>query len=398
MLTGKKILIGITGGIAAYKIPLLIRLLKKEGAEVKVIASSMALEFVTPLTLSTLSGHPIYTDFHNRENGEWNSHVDLGMWADLFLIAPVTANTMGKMVNGIADNLLLTTYLSVKCPVLFAPAMDLDMYKHPSTKANVKKLVEYGHYLIEPTEGELASGLCGEGRMEEPESVFEIIKDQLKKKVDLEGKKVLVSAGPTHEAIDPVRFIANRSTGLMGYSIAEELANRGAEVLLVSGPSKLKTKHQSIITKHVISANEMYRACVDSFAKVDIAIMTAAVADYKPALVSKSKIKKSVNISNLELVPTADILAELGKLKTDKQFLVGFALETDDEEINAKKKLNNKNLDFIVLNSLNDEGAGFGVPTNRITILEKSFKKTEYELKSKTEVARDIVNRIVESI
>lgn len=398
MLTGKKILIGITGGIAAYKIPLLIRLLKKEGAEVKVIASSMALEFVTPLTLSTLSGNPIYTEFHNRKNGEWNSHVDLGMWADLFLIAPVTANTMGKMVNGIADNLLLTTYLSVKCPVLFAPAMDLDMYQHPSTKANVKKLVEYGHYLIEPTEGELASGLCGEGRMEEPESVFKIIKDQLKKKVDLAGKKVLVSAGPTHEAIDPVRFIANRSSGLMGYSIAEELANRGAEVLLVSGPTKLSAKHQSIVTKQVVSANEMYCACVDSFANVDIAIMTAAVADYKPAVVSGSKIKKSENIMSLELVPTPDILAELGKLKTDKQFLVGFALETDDEEINAKKKLDNKNLDFIVLNSLNDEGAGFGVPTNRITILEKSLKKTEYELKSKTEVATDIVNRIVENI
>ena len=398
MLTGKKILIGITGGIAAYKVPLLIRLLKKAGAEVKVIATSMATEFVTPLTISTLSGNPLYTEFHDRKTGEWNSHVDIGMWADLFLIAPATANTMGKMVNGIADNLLLTTYLSAKCPVLFAPAMDLDMYKHPSTKTNVEKLLGYGHIIIEPTEGELASGLCGEGRMEEPEVVFEIIQDILKKKADLKGKKVLVSAGPTHEAIDPVRFISNRSSGLMGYSLAEELANRGAEVTLVSGPTNLSPKHHSIKRIEVVSADEMYKACINSFATVDIAVMCAAVADYKPAVTSDSKIKKSNSIPEIEFVPTPDILAELGRRKTKKQLLVGFALETDNEEFNAKKKLENKNLDFIVLNSLNDKGAGFGVSTNKITIIEKSFEKTEYELKSKPEVAKDIVNKIVEKI
>lgn len=396
MLTGKKILIGITGGIAAYKVPILIRLLKKAGAEVKVIATPMALEIVTPLTLSTLSGNPLYTKFHDRETGEWNSHVDLGMWPDLFLIAPATANTMGKMVNGIADNLLLTTYLSAKCPVLFAPAMDLDMYKHPSTKANVEKLIEYGHFIIEPTEGELASGLCGEGRMEEPEAIFEIILDQLKKKADFIGKRVLISAGPTHEAIDPVRFIGNRSSGLMGYSLAEELANRGAEVILVSGPTNLNPKHHSIKRYQVVSADEMYLACMNSFAKVDIAIMCAAVADYKPAVTSKSKIKKSDRIPQIELIPTPDILTELGKQKSPKQLLVGFALETDNEEFNAKKKLENKNLDFIVLNSLNDKGAGFGVSTNKITIIDKSLEKTEYELKSKPEVAKDIVNKIVE--
>ncbi len=398
MLSGKRVLIGITGGIAAYKIPLLIRLLKKAGAEVQVIATPMALEIVTPLTLATLSGNPLLTDFHDPETGEWNSHVDLGMWADVMLIAPATANTMGKMVNGIADNLLLTTYLSAKCPVLFAPAMDLDMYQHPSTKMNVEKLVSYGHTLIKPTAGELASGLCGEGRMEEPEVLFDIIKDTLKKKADLKGKKVLISAGPTHEAIDPVRFIGNRSSGQMGYALAEELASRGAEVQLVSGPTSLSVSHSEIIKTDVVSADEMYHECVDKFKDADIAIMCAAVADYTPKKVSESKIKKSKEIPEIELVPTKDILAALGESKNDQQVLIGFALETNNEEFNAQKKLQNKNLDFIVLNSLNDKGAGFGVTTNKVTIIHRSLEKKTYELKSKTAVAIDIVDALVELI
>lgn len=398
MLTGKKILIGITGGIAAYKIPLLVRLLKKAGAKVQILFSPMAHEFVTPLTLSTLSGNPILTDFHDPESGEWNSHVELGMWADLFLVAPVTASTMGKMVNGIADNLLVTTYLSAKCPVVLAPAMDLDMYKHPSTKENVSRLKAFGHTIIEPTEGELASGLCGEGRMEEPEELFRIILDILKKKAELENKTFLITAGPTYEAIDPVRFIGNHSSGLMGFSIAEELASRGAKVILISGPTHLHTEHPNIHLIRVISADEMYKASIEHFSDKDVAILSAAVADYKPAFISSQKIKKSSKAPEIKLVPTLDILAELGKRKTDKQLLVGFALETNNEIENAKKKLKNKKLDFIVLNSLNDKGAGFGHATNKITIIDSQLCIDTFDLKSKKEVAIDIVNKVVSLI
>jgi len=395
MLTGKKILIGITGGIAAYKIPILVRLLKKAGAEVQILFSPMAHEFVTPLTLSTLSGNPILTDFHNPETGEWNSHVELGMWADLFIVAPVTASTMGKMVNGIADNLLVTTYLSAKCPVVLAPAMDLDMYKHPSTKENVSRLKSFGHTIIEPTVGELASGLCGEGRMEEPEELFRIIHDLLKKKAELESKAVLITAGPTYEAIDPVRFIGNYSSGLMGYSLAKEAASRGAKVVLISGPTHLTIDHPNIHLIRVKSADEMYKVSVENFPNSDIAILSAAVADYKPAQIVSKKIKKSSETPEIKLIQTPDILAELGKRKTKNQLLVGFALETDNEIENAKKKLKNKNLDFIVLNSLNDKGAGFGHTTNKVTIIDKYQNMDVFELKSKNEVAVDIIQKVV---
>ena len=395
MLTGKKILIGITGGIAAYKIPYLVRLLKKAGAEVQILFSPMAHEFITPLTLSTLSGNPVLTDFHNQNTGEWNSHVELGMWADLFLIAPATASTMGKMVNGIADNLLVTTYLSAKCPVLLAPAMDLDMYKHPSTKTNVAKLKEHGHFIIEPKEGELASGLCGEGRMEEPDEILKIILDQLKKKADLVNKTVLITAGPTHEAIDPVRFIGNHSSGLMGFSLAHEMALRGAKIILISGPTHLNTDHPNIELIRVESAEEMYDASIENFSTSDVAIMSAAVADFKPLIVASKKIKKSTETPEIKLVPTPDILAELGKHKSNKQLLIGFALETDNELQNAEKKLKNKNLDFIVLNSLKDKGAGFKHSTNKVTIIDKHKKIDNFELKSKQEVAVDIVDKVV---
>ncbi len=396
MLTGKKILIGVTGGIAAYKIPLLVRLLKKAGAEVQVVMSQMSKEFVTPLTLSTVSGKPVLSEFSNKDTGEWNSHVELGMWADLFLIAPATASSMGKMVNGIADNLLITTYLSAKCPVLFAPAMDLDMYKHSSTTKNVKELVARGHVLLEPRKGELASGLCGEGRMQEPDQIMQVIIDQLKKKADLEGKSVLISAGPTYEAIDPVRFIGNHSSGKMGYALAHECANRGATVILVSGPTHLEITHPNIKRIDVITADEMYEACVSSFPKVDLAIMSAAVADFKPSNCAVNKIKKAESFNIINLTSTIDILQKLGELKTKDQLLVGFALETNDEVENAKKKLKNKNLDFIVLNSLQNKEAGFGKNTNQVSIIDNEDKVTDFEVKSKNEVAADIVNKIVE--
>jgi len=398
MLTGKNILIGVTGGIAAYKIPSLVRLLKKAGAEVQIVMSPMSKEFVTPLTLSTVSGRPVLSEFFHKDTGEWNSHVELGMWADLFLIAPATASSMGKMVNGIADNLLITTYLSAKCPVLFAPAMDLDMYKHPSTTKNVNELVARGHILLEPNHGELASGLCGEGRMQEPDQIMKIIVDQLKKKADLEGKSVLISAGPTYESIDPVRFLGNHSTGLMGNELAEECANRGANVTLVSGPSNLQISHPNIKKINVISADEMFNACIAAFPQTNIAIMAAAVADFKPKNVSSNKIKKSDTFNSIDLVPTKDILAKLGELKKKNQFLVGFALETNNEIENAKKKLKNKNLDFIVLNSLQNKEAGFGKKTNQVTIIDKAFNQVDYGPKTKKEVAADIVNKIKELI
>lgn len=396
MLNGKKILIGITGSIAAYKIPTLVRLLKKEGAEVQIIFTPFAREFVTPLTLSTLSERPVLSEFHDKESGEWNSHVNLGLWADLFLLAPLTANSLAKMANGIADNLLLTTYLSARCSVFFAPAMDLDMFQHTTTKKNIEILQSRGNILIQPTEGELASGLCGEGRMEEPGAILEIIRDHFKKKDHLKGKKVLVTAGPTYEAIDPVRFIGNYSSGLMGYALAREAAEAGAEVILVSGPVSLQAEHPSIYKISVVSAEEMHQACRNVYQDIDIAIMAAAVADYMPDQMAESKIKKGDKIPEITLKPTPDILSELGKTKRNHQTLIGFALETDNEIENAKKKLKNKNLDFIVLNSLKDKGAGFGTETNKITIIEKSGDQTDFGLKHKDQVARDIIQKAIE--
>jgi phosphopantothenoylcysteine decarboxylase/phosphopantothenate--cysteine ligase len=396
MLSGKKILIGITGSIAAYKIPLLVRLLKKAGAEVQVIMTPMAAEFVTPLTLSTLTGRPVLTDFFDKGDGSWHSHVELGMWADLYLVAPLSANTMGKMVAGIADNLLLTTVLSARCPLFFAPAMDLDMYRHPTTQDNVRRLLDYGYELIEPTKGELASGLKGFGRLEEPEVIFNKILAYFAKKQPLAGKKCLVTAGPTYELIDPVRFIGNFSSGLMGVEIAQALAQKGADVHLVLGPSPIQVDHPRIHVTHVITADEMYRACMAVFPETDIAVMAAAVADFKPEDTKNEKIKKSDGFSAITLKPTTDILKALGEMKHKGQLLVGFALETTDELANAEKKLREKNLDMVVLNSLNDPGAGFGHKTNKITLIDTRNQIRTFELKSKAEVADDITEAILD--
>ncbi len=396
MLSGKKILIGITGSIAAYKIPLLVRLLKKAGAEVQVIMTPMAAEFVTPLTLSTLTGRPVLTDFFDKGDGSWHSHVELGMWADLYLVAPLSANTMGKMVAGIADNLLLTTVLSARCPLFFAPAMDLDMYRHPTTQDNVRRLLDYGYELIEPTKGELASGLKGFGRLEEPEVIFNKILAYFAKKQPLAGKKCLVTAGPTYELIDPVRFIGNFSSGLMGVEIAQALAQKGADVHLVLGPSPIQVDHPRIHVTHVITADEMYRACMAVFPETDIAVMAAAVADFKPEDPKNEKIKKSDGFSAITLKPTTDILKALGEMKHKGQLLVGFALETTDELANAEKKLREKNLDMVVLNSLNDPGAGFGHKTNKITLIDTRNQIRTFELKSKAEVAEDITVAILD--
>ena len=394
MLKGKKIVIGITGSIAAYKIPLLIRLLKKEGAEVQVIMTPMAKDFVTPLTLSTLSERSVLTSFFKKEDGEWFSHVDLGLWADLLLIAPLSANTLAKMSSGVADNLLLTTILSARCPVLFAPAMDMDMYKHPTTTANIKRLQSFGYQLIEPVEGELASGLMGFGRLEEPEKIFKIIKEKLAPDNAFLGRKVLVTAGPTYEPIDPVRFIGNHSTGKMGIEIATAFVQNGAHVELVLGPSSIEVNHPLINVSKVSTAAEMYAISTRIFPDCELAILTAAVADFAPVNPSLEKIKKEARPDTIELQPTKDILAELGKMKTKDQLLIGFALETENEEPNALKKLRAKNLDMIILNSLKDEGAGFGHPTNKISILFKSGEKIDFPLKSKKEVADDILSAI----
>ncbi len=396
MLAGKKIIIGITGSIAAFKIPYLVRLLIKEGAEVQVILTPNARDFVTPLTLSTLSKLPALTFPFDQKDGTWNSHVDMGLWADLMLIAPASAATLSKMASGMADNLLVTTYLSAKCPVFVAPAMDLDMYKHPTTSENIEKLVNRGDKLIEPQTGELASGLTGAGRMEEPENIVEVLFAYFRKSESLSGKHFLISAGPTHEAIDPVRFIGNYSSGLMGYSLAEEAANRGAKVTLVSGPTDLKLSVSGIEKIDVISAREMYEAVSAKFIKADVTIMAAAVADFTPENVAPQKIKKSADKKEIHLKPTIDILATLGKQKSKNQVLVGFALETENELQNAGIKLDNKNLDLIVLNSLKDSGAGFGVSTNKITIIDKNRKVSNYHLKSKKEVAGDILDKISE--
>jgi phosphopantothenoylcysteine decarboxylase/phosphopantothenate--cysteine ligase len=394
MLKGKKILIGITGSIAAYKIPFLIRLLIKEGAEIKVLMTPSAKDFVTPLTLSTLTGHPVYSDFFEKDDGTWHSHVELGNWADALLLAPVSANTMGKIANGIADNLLTATYLAAKCPVFFAPAMDLDMYRHPSTGLNIQKLQSYDNILIHPDEGELASGLYGAGRLKDPEKIVEILTSFFKKKKDFTGKKILISAGPTYESIDPVRFIGNYSSGQMGYALAEEFASRGGDVSLVSGPVYLKTKHENITVTQVVSASEMYKACFEAFPESEIIIMAAAVADYTPQKTEKQKIKKESDVLLLKLKKTKDILKELGTVKRKNQILVGFALETKDELINAQKKLKNKNLDLIVLNSLNDKGAGFGQSTNKVTMIDKKGNTDNFSLKPKSEVASEIADKI----
>jgi len=396
MLKGKKILIGVTGSIAAYKIPFLVRLLKKEGAEVKVLVTEAAKDFVTPLTLSTLSENPVLSGFFDDSTGEWESHVDLGNWADVYLIAPVTATTLGKLANGIADNLLIATYLAAKCPVFFAPAMDLDMFHHPSTSENIRKLRAIGNILIEPKEGELASGLFGPGRMEEPEAIVERLSIFFNKKKDFAGRKILITAGPTYEAIDPVRFIGNHSSGKMGFAIAEVLADRGAQVILVAGPVNVGIQHKSIKRIDVTSAEEMYNVCMTEFLDTDIGILSAAVADFSPKEIAKEKIKKKTNSLSIDLKPTKDILAELGRIKKKKQFLVGFALETENEIENAEKKLKNKNLDFIVLNSLKEKGAGFGYDTNKITIIDKHLKVSPYELKPKQAVAIDIADMISE--
>jgi len=392
-LRGKHIIIGVTGSIAAYKSAMLVRLLVKEGAEVKVMMTSLAKKFITPLTMATLSRNPVLVDFFDPENGTWNSHIDLGLWADALLIAPATANTIAKMATGTADNLLLTTYLSARCPVYVAPAMDVDMFQHAATAQNLQTLQSRGVHIIEPTTGELASGLEGKGRMEEPENIVRYIANALKPG-DCTGKKVLVTAGPTYEPIDPVRFVGNHSSGRMGYALAEELAKRGAEVILVSGPTALQVKHPAIRRIDVQTADEMYRAAKEHFPNVDAAIMAAAVADFTPATVQQKKIKDKQGF-DLKLVPTKDIAAELGAVKRRDQVLAGFALETGNEMENAVKKLNSKNFDFIVLNSLNDAGAGFGCDTNKITIIDKDAHSECFELKLKEKVAEDIVNKII---
>ena len=399
ILSGKKVLLAISAGIAAYKTASLVRLFIKSGAEVKVIMTPASKDFITPLTLSTLSKNPVSSTFYDKEdeNEMWNNHVDLGLWADLMLIAPATANTMSKMANGTCDNLLLATYLSAKCPVYFAPAMDLDMYQHPSTKKSLEKLQSFGNLLIPATSGELASGLVGEGRMSEPEAIVSFIEKEMLSKLPLRGKRVLITAGPTYEAIDPVRFIGNHSSGKMGFEIAKSAANLGAEVVLISGPSSQQIQHSFINRINVTSAQEMYEAAHNAFANVDIAILSAAVADYKPKNVADQKIKKTDNSLEIQLTPTKDILASLGAIKK-QQFLVGFALETNNEIENAKGKLQRKNLDMIVLNSLQDKGAGFAKNTNKVTIIDADLNEKPFELKSKSEVAKDIMNEILQKI
>lgn len=397
MFEGKKIILGVCGSIAAYKSALLVRLLVKAGADVQVIMTKDATSFITPLTLATLSKKPVLVDYFTTETGEWNNHVELGLWADALIIAPVTANTLAKMANGFCDNLLLAVYLSAKCPVYFAPAMDLDMWKHPTTTQNVAKLQSYGNIMINPGTGELASGLHGEGRMAEPEEIIAFLSAQPKKKLPLSGKKILVTAGPTYEAIDPVRFIGNHSSGKMGFAIADEFAMMGADVTLITGPTAQASK-QRVNRIDVITAAEMLQACEANYINADVCVMSAAVADYKPVDPSPQKIKKQNSTLNIELKSTIDILKTLGEKKRDGQLLVGFALETNDEEQNAILKLKKKNLDFIVLNSLNDAGAGFKGNTNKITIIDHNLNKTTFDLKTKDEVARDICQKVAELI
>ncbi|MBT8245841.1 MAG: bifunctional phosphopantothenoylcysteine decarboxylase/phosphopantothenate--cysteine ligase CoaBC [Winogradskyella sp.] len=399
ILKDKNILLGVTAGIAAYKTAHLVRQFIKAGANIKVVMTPASKDFITPLTLSTLSKNPVYSSFTNEDddNALWNNHVELGLWADVFVIAPATANTLSKMVNGICDNLLLATYLSAKCPVYFAPAMDLDMYKHQSTKHSFKKLESYGNTMIPATSGELASGLVGEGRMAEPEDIVNFIEKDILSQLPLNGKKVLITAGPTYEALDPVRFIGNHSSGKMGFEIAKAAANLGAEVILVSGPTYQKVQYSLIDVKPVVSAQEMYDEVHKHYKSSDIAILSAAVADYRPKQVADKKIKKSDSTFTIELEKTKDILKSLGKQK-QHQFLVGFALETNNELEHAKRKLKSKNLNLIVLNSLRDKGAGFGGSTNKVTFITESNEVIENELKSKSEVARDLWQQILKLI
>lgn len=395
VLSGKKILIGVTAGIAAYKTASLVRLFIKAGAEVKVVMTPAAKDFVTPLTLATLSKNPVHSSFFDEEDesGVWNNHVDMGLWADLMLIAPATANTMSKMVMGNSDNLLLATYLSAKCPIYYAPAMDLDMYNHPSTKQSFKKLQQFGNIMIPAESGELASGLVGQGRMAEPENIIEYIEKDILGKLPLKGKKVLITAGPTYEAIDPVRFIGNHSSGRMGIELAKVAANLGADVNLVLGPSAIKISNKGIHVINVISAQQMYEAVVSLYKDCDIAIASAAVADYRPKKISDQKIKKKETEFSIELERTKDILKWMGVEKKE-QFLVGFALETENEEENAKNKLKNKNLDLIVLNSLNDKGAGFKGLTNKVSLINHKLEIKSFDLKTKSKVAQDIFDEI----
>jgi phosphopantothenoylcysteine decarboxylase/phosphopantothenate--cysteine ligase len=392
-LLGKKIVLGITGSIAAYKAAYLCRALIKKGAEVQVVITPAGKEFITPVTLSALTHRPVVSEFFTANDGTWHSHVDLGLWADLMLIAPATAATIGKMANGIADNMLITTYLSMKAPVFIAPAMDLDMYAHPSTQANLDRLKSYGNRIIEPATGFLASALEGKGRMEEPDTITRIIELFFESQKQLSPKKILITAGPTHEKLDPVRYISNYSSGKMGFALAEVCAERGADVILISGPVSLKTHHPHIQRIDVESAVEMYKEALAHFPGTDAAILCAAVADYRPALFSENKLKrKEEETMVLNLIANPDIAASLGKIKNNSQILCGFALETENEFSSAEEKLKKKSLDFIVLNSLQDKGAGFQSDTNKISIIAANGEKTDFPVKSKKEVAKDIVN------
>jgi len=397
MLKNKNIILGVCGSIAAYKSAFLVRLLVKAGANVKVILTPDGAHFITPLTLATLSKNPVYTQYFEEETGVWSNHVELGLWADFIIIAPISANTLAKLATGICDNLLTAVYLSAKCPVYVAPAMDLDMWKHESTQNNINQISTYGNIVISPGSGELASGLHGEGRMAEPEEIVVFLLDSIKQSLPLNGKKVMVTAGPTYEAIDPVRFIGNHSSGKMGFALADELAKLGADVTLIAGPTAQKS-NAYLKRIDVVSAEEMLNACTSIFLETDITVMCAAVADYRPKIIASQKIKKQESALVLELEKTVDILATLGKNKRESQILVGFALETNDEENYAKGKLEKKNLDLVVLNSLNDQGAGFKADTNKITIFNKTLERTVFELKSKTEVAKDICTAILKII
>lgn len=398
MLEGKKVLLAVCGSIAAYKAAFFVRLLVKSGAEVKVIMTESAKDFITPLTLATLSKNPVLSSFYQNENGEWHNHVELGLWADLMIVAPVSANTLSKLANGAADNLLTAVYLSARCPVMVCPAMDLDMYQHPATRRNLKTLADYGNIIVDAESGELASGLTGEGRMAEPEHILEKVKSFFQQTQSFVGKKVMMTSGPTHESIDPVRFIGNHSTGKMGKAIALELANRGAEVEFISGPAAHAPHHPLIRVTKVTSADEMFEAAKAYFETSDIGIFTAAVADYKPETMATSKLKKKEQALQITLVPNPDIASQLGAMKKKHQFTVGFALETDEEQVNARKKLESKNLDVIVLNSLNHEGAGFAHDTNKVSIFDRHNKEQHFELKSKVEVAKDLVDFIEQSL
>jgi phosphopantothenoylcysteine decarboxylase / phosphopantothenate---cysteine ligase len=398
MIANKKILLGVTASIAAYKAALLVRLLIKNHMEVKVVMTESAKSFITPLTLSTLSKNPVYSIYHNHDTGEWHNHVDLALWADLILIAPATANEIGKMANGLCDNLLTTIYLSAKCPVMVCPAMDLDMYLHPSVQQNLAKLVSYGNLVIDAKTGELASGLIGQGRMAEPEEILEEVKVLFESEKKLLGKKVLLTVGPTKEAIDPVRFISNHSSGKMGMALAKSLLQQGAEVFVITSLKALKYDQKNLHFLFANSAEEMLAACQKLFSTIDVAIFAAAIADYRPLNFISQKIKKDEQTLTLELIKNPDIALTFGNQKRENQFSIGFALETNDEEENAEQKLLKKNMDMVVLNSMNDTNATFGFDTNKITLLKKNGDKIKFELKSKTEVANDITKELIKML